>query len=82
MKYPNLSWAIAERGVTHYQVAAEANMSPTRFSRCASGRSEFSSGERLALASYLGYPSAWLFQEMSPPKRVPRSDASAGLGLT
>jgi hypothetical protein len=82
MKYHNLSLAIAERRLTHYQVAAEANMSPTRFSRCASGRSEFSSGERLTLAGYLGYPAAWLFEEVSPPpRRISRLNGGSEVGL-
>jgi hypothetical protein len=81
MKYPNLSWAIAERRLTHYQVAAEANMSPTRFSRCASGRSQFSASERLTLASCLGYPAAWLFEEVSPPEHISRLNGGSEIGL-
>lgn len=64
MKFPNLWWAIAERGLAHYQVAAEVGMSETRFSRCLSGRADFSQEERVSLATYLGYETGWLFQEV------------------
>lgn len=67
MRFPNLAWAIAERHLAHYQVAASAAMSESRFSRCLSGRIEFTPEERLAVANTLGYPSNWLFREIVPP---------------
>jgi len=68
MEFPNLIWAASRRGLTQYQLAASANMSESRFSRCLSGRAEFTSGERQGLASRLSYPEDWLFQEVSPPE--------------
>jgi len=67
MKFPNVAWAAGQHGLTHYQLAAAAEMSESRFSRCFSGRGEFTSDERQKLASRLRYPADWLFQEVSPP---------------
>jgi transcriptional regulator with XRE-family HTH domain len=67
MKFPNLEWAIDQQRFAHYEVAAEADMSPSTFSRCLSGRVEFSAEERGKIASLLGYPATWLFQEIVPP---------------
>jgi hypothetical protein len=73
MKFPNLVWASSHDRLANYQVAAAAKMSESRFSRCLSGRAEFSEKERIRLANCLGYPEAWLFQQVEPPARVPRS---------
>ena len=70
MEYPNLGWAIGQRRLAHYEVAAHGEMSESRFSRCLSGRMCFSLQEQQKLASSLGYPVAWLFQKVSPPHRV------------
>jgi hypothetical protein len=73
MKFPNLAWAAAADGLAHYQMAAGAGMSESDFSRCLNGRAEFSGAEREKLAAILGYPEAWLFQEVVPPARLQRS---------
>jgi hypothetical protein len=70
MKFPNLVWTASQHRLPHYQVAAAADMSESRFSRCLSGRAEFSHAEKNKLAVCLGYPVAWLFQEVSPPARA------------
>ena len=74
MRYPNLVWASSHDRLANYQVAAAAGMSDSRFSRCLSGRSEFSREERIKLAKCLGYPEVWLFQPVQPPARLPRSE--------
>jgi hypothetical protein len=81
MKYPNLGWAISQRRLAHYEAAARVHMSESRFSRCLSGRAHFSLEEQQKLASFLDYPVAWLFQKVSPPRRVSQSDANTELGL-
>jgi hypothetical protein len=81
MEYPNLGWAIGQRRLAHYEVAVRVDMSESRFSRCLSGRTCFSVQEQQKLASALGYPVAWLFQKVSPPRRVPQPDANTELGL-
>ena len=81
MKFPNLSWAIARQHRAHYRAAIEAGISESRFSRCLSGRSQFSQEERLKLASCLGYAELWLFQEVSPPACARRSEENAGITL-
>lgn len=70
MKFPNLSWAGSQSRLANYQVAAIASMSESRFSRCLTGRTEFSSDERERLARYFGYPEEWLFQQVNPPARL------------
>ena len=70
MKFPNLVWAAGQNRLSHYQIAAAADMSESRFSRCLSGRVAFSSEEQKKLSVVLKYPAAWLFQEMNPPARV------------
>lgn len=79
MEYPNLGWAIGQRRLAHYEVAARVDMSESHFSRCLG--TCFSLQEQQKLASSLGYPVAWLFQKVSPPRRVSQSDANTELGL-
>lgn len=67
MKFPNLSWAIANRHLAHYEIAALAGMSEARLSRGLKGRKPFSALEQQKLAMCLGYEEAWLFQELVPP---------------
>jgi hypothetical protein len=50
------------------------NMSESKFSRCLSGRAKLSPEERKKLAKHLGFPLAWLFQQVSPPPRTSRTD--------
>jgi hypothetical protein len=70
MKYPNLAWACSQARLANYEVAARAEMSESRFSRCLTGRFEFSEEEKNRLAKCLGYPSSWLFQAIQPPARI------------
>jgi hypothetical protein len=79
MKFTNLIWAIAQRHATHYQAAAEGNISESRFSRCLGGRAEFTEEERRKLSVFLGYPESWLFQEFIPPIPLQPTENSAGL---
>lgn len=67
MKFPNLEWAIDRQRFAHYEVAADADLSPSTFSRCLSGRADFPAGARQKIANLLGYPEEWLFQEPVPP---------------
>jgi len=71
VKFAHLLWAIENWG-PHYRLAQGIGRSEARLSRCLSGRANFSSEERLAIASILGFPEEWLFEEAMPPpkKRV------------
>ena len=80
MEYPNLGWAIGQRRLANYEVAARVDMSESRFSRCSSGRTCSSLQEQQNLASCLGYPVSWLFQKVSPPHRVSQSAGNTELG--
>ena len=72
MRFPNLIWAIDEKRLAHYELAARVGMDASRFSRCLRGRFEFAPHERQRIAEVLGYPLDWLFEEAKPP-RVPAS---------
>lgn len=74
VRYPNLAWAINERHRAHYQAAAEVGMSESRFSRCLTGRSEFSSEDRKTIAKLLDYPEDWLFRKADPPSNTAIED--------
>ena len=69
MRFPNLAWAARQNGLTHYRVAAGIEVSESKFSRCLTGRLDFTDEEREKLASFLNYPVSWLFQEIAPPER-------------
>jgi hypothetical protein len=56
MKFPNLVWAAGQNRWAHYQIAAFADMSESRFSRCLSGRADFSSEEQRKLSMLSGIP--------------------------
>jgi hypothetical protein len=68
MKYPLLVWALSRIQVPHYAAAASAGITESRFSRCLSGRADFSAEEMERLVHLLGYPHYWLFQEVVPPE--------------
>lgn len=68
MKYPNVLWAISQRG-NRYRFAAMIGRSESWLSRRLLGRVAFEPGERAAIAKVLGYPVEWLFQEPQPPTR-------------
>lgn len=81
MKFPNLIWAAGQRRLPHYEVAAAADMSESRFSRCLTGRAEFSTEEQRRLAIFLDYPIHWLFEKVSPPERISRLSGRTEVGL-
>ena len=66
MKFPNLAWAIRERG-SQFQFAARLGESESWISRRLTGRIEFTEEERRRIADTLGYPARWLFQAPEPP---------------
>jgi transcriptional regulator with XRE-family HTH domain len=70
MRFPHVAWAVAERGVPQYKVAAMIGRSEARISRCLSGRTDFTPDERAAIAQALGFPETWLFEEVTPPPVV------------
>jgi hypothetical protein len=70
MKFPNLRWALFEKGFAYWRFAGQIPLDPSAFSRRLNGRGDFNAGERERIASLLGYPAAWLFEEPAPPNRV------------
>lgn len=66
MKFPNLVWSIRFRRLAHYQLAMRVEMEPSRFSRCLTGRFDFSSPERRRVSQILGFNERWLFCEPIP----------------
>ncbi len=74
MRYPNLAWAMSNRRLPNYRVAALADLSESSFSRALSGRREFTPAERERIAAILGFPSAWLFAKARPPRAVASPD--------
>ena len=83
MLFPNLCWACSQARRANYEVAAEAEISESRFSRCLSGRFEFTQEEKVKIAKCLGYPTTWLFQTVEPPARTScESSDCIGVGRT
>lgn len=78
MKFANLLWAVANDGRPHYKIALSAGLGEARFSRCLSGRSQFTSEERERVAGALGYSLDWLFTEI----RVPRQSVESTLTMS
>jgi hypothetical protein len=72
MKFANLLWAITNDGRKHYRLAIAMGCSEVRFSRCLSGRSDFTLEEQREIAGVLGYSSEWLFRKTKAPIRLPR----------
>ena len=66
MKFPNLAWAIRERG-SQFQFAAQLGESESWLSRRLTGRVEFTDEEQERVALTLGFPADWLFQTPQPP---------------
>ena len=66
--FPNLAYAMALRGMLAYELAAQANMSESRFSRCQRGRLPFTSAETARIAETLRFAEAWLFARPTPPR--------------
>lgn len=76
MKFANLLWAITNDGRKHYRLALAIGCSEIRFSRCISGRSNFTQSEQEKMAGVLGYSREWLFRKMKPPVRSPEPKAA------
>jgi transcriptional regulator with XRE-family HTH domain len=64
MRFPNVAWAVAQRKLPQYQLAARIGLSEARLSRGLTGRTELTPGERAAIAGVLGFAEAWLFMEV------------------
>lgn len=77
MNFPNLDWAIRERG-SQYQFAAQLGESESWVSRRLTGRVKFSDEERHRIAHELGYPVEWLFQIVVPPTVEPNCSPLEG----
>jgi hypothetical protein len=74
MLYPNLAWAMSNRRLPNYRVAALAELSESSFSRALSGRRDFNPEERERIAKVLCFPLPWLFAKPRPPRSVSPSD--------
>jgi hypothetical protein len=68
LKYPHLLWAITNWGA-HYRLAQAIGRSEARLSRCLAGRTQFTIEERAELSRVIGFPEAWLFEEINLPAR-------------
>jgi len=80
MEFPNLVWALDEKRLSQYEIAARIGMSPFRFSRCVRGRAVFAPRDRERIAESLDYPERWLFAHPTPPAKRPVETAvSAGV---
>jgi transcriptional regulator with XRE-family HTH domain len=77
VKFPNLAWAIHERG-SQFQFAAQLGESESWVSRRLTGRVEFTAKERQRVAHELGYPVDWLFQILVPPTVEPKCSRQEG----
>ena len=83
MRFPNLSWALCEKGLAHWRFAVRIPMDPSTFSRRLNGRGDFTTAERKRVAHLLGYPTDWLFQEPAPPCRSrPSANCAAPAALS
>lgn len=67
MEYPHLVWAMHQRRLAHYELARAARITESRFSRCLSGRSEFSDDEQRQISALLDYKPDWLFAKITLP---------------
>ncbi|PYU20813.1 MAG: hypothetical protein DMG32_21690 [Acidobacteria bacterium] len=76
MRFPNLVWAIRQRG-SQFEFAATLGESESWLSRRLTGRVEFAPAERAQIGRVLGYPAEWLFAKPEPPP--PRFETSLGV---
>jgi transcriptional regulator with XRE-family HTH domain len=74
MKFPNLLWALREKKIAQYELAARIGISESKLSRAINGRVELSPDERRLIVEALGYSPSWLFRTMTP-SRVARGAA-------
>jgi len=68
--FPNLLYAMTLRGLLGYQLAAEAGIHESRFSRCQRGRLAFAPAEMALIAKILRFDEAWLFTRPTLPHGV------------
>ena len=80
MRFPNLSWALAERGFRQYKLANVLDVADSWLSRALAGRTNFTAAQRQRIAEILAYPEAWLFEEVSPPVDC-EAQALRGVGV-
>jgi hypothetical protein len=71
MKFPNLNWAISNRGLAKFNLAHKLDQSEAWLSRRLNGHLDFAPDERKRIAMVLEYPVEWLFREPRPPRRSP-----------
>lgn len=68
MKFPNLLWALREKKIAQYELAARIGISESKLSRALNGRVELSAEERRLISENLGYSPSWLFRTMTPSR--------------
>jgi transcriptional regulator with XRE-family HTH domain len=66
MKFPNLLWAIREKRIAQFELAATVGISESKLSRAINGRVVLSAEEQSRIGDVLGYPIPWLFRAMTP----------------
>ena len=74
MTFPNLLWALREKKIAQYELAARIGISESKLSRAINGRVELSADERRLIGEALEYSPSWLFRSMTP-SRVARGAA-------
>jgi transcriptional regulator with XRE-family HTH domain len=70
--FTNILWALKQRRLTQYALAAEIRIERSRFSRGMNGLIEFTPLEREHIAEALGYSEDWLFSKPVPPRTAIR----------
>jgi hypothetical protein len=79
MRYPNLVWALAYKGILHCDAARVLKQSPASFSWKLGGRADFAPHEKTRLSALTGYQEQWLFAELTPPASAPSMNATRTL---
>ena len=70
MRFPNLFWAIEQKRLAHYELAARVGMDASRFSRCLRGRFEFVQHQKQRIAEVLALPARLAVRRTSTTPRV------------
>jgi transcriptional regulator with XRE-family HTH domain len=68
MKFPNLLWALREKKIAQYELAARIGISESKLSRAINGRVQLSADERRRIGDAVGYSPSWLFRAMTPSR--------------
>ena len=79
MRFPNLLWALKNRRIAHYEMAAKLKRDTSYFSKCLNGRTEFAPHEKHRISEVLGYDAGWLFQGITPPRPGLTAEADPAL---